>query len=174
MWNILRWNKNPRGWCAAAHELRYTNVCLWSRMVPRINGKNSGIFGIKYYIIPEQIFYTARIYTRLRERNEERSVCNFVASASVSRDLPCYSPFYVVRRASPSYPRVKRGWRGRMWGEKGWLEGERVRASAWTTSGDDAGALSESEVEKDSESDNRGSRGRFFAYQKRKKRERDI
>lgn len=93
-------------------------------MAPRINGKTEqNIRRIKYYIIPEQIFYTVRTIAR----EAERSVCNFVASASVSRDLPCYSPFYVVRRASPSYPRERRSAGG---GGKGWLEGERVRASA--------------------------------------------
>lgn len=50
--------------------------------------------------------YFIRTYAIARET--ERSVYNFVASAPVSRDLPCYSLFYVVRRASPSSPERER------------------------------------------------------------------
>lgn len=86
--------------------------------------KQRNIRRIKYYIIPEQIFYTARI--RLREKRRDRCV--------ISLHPRLYRVTYlVILRSTSSAVQVHHipereveRWRG----EKGWLEGERVRASA--------------------------------------------
>lgn len=97
--------ENPRrtlaGFSVSDLRARFTDRCPSIHLahdILRVNGK-------KQRNVRESVLHyigTNISYGRTIAPETERSVCNFVASAPVSRDLPCYSLFYVVRRASPS------------------------------------------------------------------------
>lgn len=105
---LSRQDENPRGFSglpdSLERDLQDRCLAFVSRTHGRANGKTAEYSRISITLYRNKYFI--RTYAIARET--ERSVYNFVASAPVSRDLPCYSLFYVVRRASPSSPERER------------------------------------------------------------------
>jgi len=94
--------ENPRrtlaGFSVGDLRTRFIDQCPSIHLL-RVNGKKKTAKCSRISITLYWNKYFIRAYDCTRDRE---IVCNFVASAPVSRDLPCYSLFYVVRRASPS------------------------------------------------------------------------